>query len=91
MPALRSSKEETSVNQLISGLISFVWLWETSRELAQKKVEFHKIMQTAVSERGSGVERKRRKSLMDDPGGMMTGPGSERGNIFPYMNLALGF
>ena len=25
-----------------------VWLWETSRELAQKKVEFHKIMQTAV-------------------------------------------
>lgn len=26
---------------------------------------------------------------MDDPGGMMTGPGSERGNIFPYMNLAL--
>jgi hypothetical protein len=29
-------------------LISFVWLWETSRELAQKKVEFHKIMQTAV-------------------------------------------
>jgi len=29
-------------------LISFVWLWETSHELAQKKVEFHKIMQTAV-------------------------------------------
>ena len=29
-------------------LISFVWLWETSRELAQKNVEFHKIMQTAV-------------------------------------------
>jgi len=25
----------------ISGLISFVWLWETSRELAQKKVGFH--------------------------------------------------
>ena len=28
---------------------SFIWLWETSRELAQKKVEFHKIMQMAVS------------------------------------------
>ena len=44
----QGGKEETSVNQLISGLISFVWLWETSRELAQEKVEFHKIMQTAV-------------------------------------------
>ena len=30
-------------------VISFVWLWETSHELAQKKVEFHKIMQTAVA------------------------------------------
>ena len=33
VPALRSSKVEKSGNQLISGLISFVWLWETSREL----------------------------------------------------------
>ena len=29
-------------------LISFVWLRETSCELAPKKVGFHKIMQTAV-------------------------------------------
>ena len=47
-----------------------------------------------MSECGPGVGRKRRKSLMDDQMSMMTGPGLERGNTSPYinmMNLALDF
>ena len=31
-------------------LIWFVWLWESSRGHARKKVGFHKIMQTTVND-----------------------------------------